>query len=166
MALVEEKYYDAIGVAVAAAAGLGVPGLFVPGLDMAGVGAIWTTMVLSIAKTSGHELNAAAGAKIVTAAVGAVAGYVLGSKILTWAAAPLIIAFPVAGVPAAVALNAGLNGLFTLKLGIATARQFSRSDFNAMDVMELAASIAAQLTPLPSWDEIQTVREMFSNFGG
>jgi hypothetical protein len=160
MVLIEEKYYDTVSVAVAAAAGIGAPGLLIPGLDMAGVGTTWTVMILGIAKISGHELNAASAAKIATAAIGAVSGYMLGSKILTWAAAPLILTFPVAGVPAAILVNATLNGLFTLKLGCAAAKQLSRPEFNALDIMDLATSIASLLTPVPSSRELQLVREM------
>jgi len=123
-------------------------------------------MILSIAKTSGREINAASAGKIAGAAIGAVSGYVLGSKILTYAAVVILIPyFPVAGIPAVVALNALLNGLFTLKLGIATARQFSRPDFNTTDIIDLAASIAGQLTPIPSSGELQVVHEMIKNYG-
>lgn len=160
MALIEEKYYRTVGTAVAAAAGLGVPGLFVPPLDMAGVGATWTGMVAAIAKKSGHEMNAAVAGKVVAAGVGALAGYKLGSKILTWAAAPLVLTFPVAGVPALVATNASLNGLFTLKLGVATCNQFSRPGFGAMDVANLARAVAVELVPMPTLEELRLVKEM------
>ena len=42
-------------------------------------------------------------------ALSSVAAYTLGSKILTWAALPLLAAFPLAGIPAVVALNSALN---------------------------------------------------------
>ena len=160
MALIEEKYYRPVGTAVATAAGLGVPGVFVPPLDMAGVGATWTAMVVAIARKSGHEMDAAAAGKVVAAGVGALAGYKLGSKILTWTAAPLVVTFPIAGVPAVVVANATLNGLFTLKLGVATCNQFSRPGFRTMDVLNLARAIAMELVPMPTMAEIRLVKEM------
>lgn len=165
MGRLEEKYYGTVGTAVAAAAGIAVPGLFVPALDMAGVGATWTVMIGSIADKSGQHVSPTSVAKVAAASVSAVSAYMLGSKILTWAATPLILAFPVAGVPAAVAVNAMLNGLFTLRLGIAAASKFSRPDFNALDILEVAASIASVLVKLlPSTKEIQLVKEMLKAF--
>lgn len=162
MTSIDEKYYGTVATAVGAAAGIGVAGLFAPALDTAGVGATWTGMVIAIAAKSGHELNAAAAAKVVAATLGAVSGYALGSKILTWAAMPLILTFPVAGVPAVVAVNAALNGLFTLKLGVATINQFTRPDFNAVDRAQLAVAIVGQFHPIPSMDEIRLAKEMIA----
>ena len=58
---------DAIRIAARAAAGLGVPGLFHPGLDEAGMAAIWLTMVTTIAKRCGARLTPATAGKFVTA---------------------------------------------------------------------------------------------------
>ncbi|MEU6445098.1 hypothetical protein, partial [Streptomyces sp. NPDC047046] len=95
MPAIEVKYKEVISNGVIVASGIAVPGLFVPALDMAGVGATWTVMAGAIAHIAELELTPAVTAKLVSAAVSAVSGYVLGSKILTWAATPLILAFPV-----------------------------------------------------------------------
>jgi hypothetical protein len=163
MISIDEKYYGTVATAVASAAGVGVVGLFMPALDMAGVGATWTGMVIAIAAKSGHDLNAAAAAKVVAATLSAVSGYALGSKILTWAATPLVLTFPVAGIPSVVAVNAALNGLFTLKLGVATINQFSRPNFNVMDGAQLAVAIVGQLHPIPSMDEVRLVKKMIAS---
>jgi hypothetical protein len=159
---IDKKYHDPIRIAVIAAAGIGVPGIFVPALDMGGIGVIWTTMVGAILAKAGRQVSSATVAKIVAAAVSAVSGYVLGSKILTWLAAPLIVAFPVAGVPAVVALNSMLNGIFTLRLGLACARRFDDPSFTAADVLDLAADISSQLVGLPNGDEIQTIKDILA----
>ncbi len=57
-----------------------------------------------------------------------------------------------------------LNGLFTLKLGIATARQFSRPDFDSLDILDVAATIAGALVKLPSAEEVKLVKEMLAAF--
>jgi hypothetical protein len=115
-------------------------------------------MVAEIADRSKHQANKAAIAKIVTAAVSAASGYALGSKVLSWAR---IAVFPCAGVPTAMAANAALNGLFTLKLGMATAKQFDRPDFDLLDVMNVAVIIAGgALTPIPSADELALIKSL------
>ncbi|MEU0991452.1 hypothetical protein [Streptomyces sp. NPDC005953] len=119
-------------------------------------------MVGAIADKAGLDLTPAAIAKLVAAGVTAVSGYVLGSKILTWAATPLILAFPVAGVPAAIAVNATLNGLFTLRLGLACASKFSRPDFDTSDVLDLALGIGGFLIKMPTSAELSLVRELLS----
>ncbi|GAA4090637.1 hypothetical protein [Streptomyces shaanxiensis] len=160
MPAIEPKFRDPIYAGVAAATGIAIPGLFVPALDMAGVGVAWTAMVAGIADKAGLDLTPAAAAKLVAAGVAAVSGYIFGSKLLTWAATPLILAFPVAGVPAAIAVNATLNGLFTLRLGMTCASKFSRPDFDASDVLELAMSISTFLVKIPTREELALVREI------
>ncbi|WP_141746898.1 hypothetical protein [Streptomyces agglomeratus] len=164
MSLIDSKYQDAIGAGVIAASGIAIPGLFVPTLDMAGVGATWAVMIGAIAKKAGHDLSLTVTAKLAAAGVSAVSGYVLGSKLLTWAAAPLILAFPVAGVPAAVAVNATLNGLFTLRLGVACANKFSRPNFHAMDAMEFALDISGFLIKMPKKEELVLVKDLLAKF--
>lgn len=158
MSYIDGKYRTIVGTAAASTAGVGIPGLFVPGLDEAGVATAWTAMIIAIANESGHKMDRALAAKLVGSALGAVAGYKIGSKILTWAFAPLVVAFPVAGVPAVVALNAGLNALFTLRLGAACAKEFSRPDFTSDDVMLLAHRVGSFLLGLPHKEEIALVR--------
>lgn len=63
---------DAIRTAVRAAAGMGVPGIFSPGLDEAGMTAIWGAMVTTIAKRQGAELSPATAAKLVASALAGV----------------------------------------------------------------------------------------------
>lgn len=162
MSVIEEKYRGIVGAGVAAASGVAVPGLFVPALDMAGVGATWTTMVAAIAKKSGLSLNTPTTAKIVASSISAVSAYVIGSKILTWAAAPLVVALPVAGIPAVVALNVALNGLFTLRLGVVCSRHFSRAGFSDGDAARLGISIGTHLLGWPTADEIRLVKELLS----
>ncbi|MEJ3659290.1 hypothetical protein WEH80_40670 [Actinomycetes bacterium KLBMP 9759] len=162
MPYVDSKYSDIVGRSVVAASGVAVPGLFVPTLDLAGVGATWTAMIVGIAGRSGHRLSGATVAKLVASAASAVSAYMIGSKILTIAATPLILAFPFAGIPAAVALNSVLNGLFTLRLGAVCARHFGRPDFSERDALRLGFTIGTHLLGWPTSDEIRTVKEFLS----
>ncbi|MFC7531524.1 hypothetical protein [Actinoplanes sp. GCM10030250] len=147
---------SAIRKATLAAAGLGVPGLFHPGIDETGMAAIWTSMVTVVARRSGATVSPATITKLVTSALASVAAYTLGSKILTWLALPLIAAFPVAGVPAVVALNSTLNALFTYRLGRDCAQRFSRPGFTARDALD----VGRHLVGLPTVTELADLRDV------
>ena len=71
-----------------------------------------------------------------------------------------VLTFPVAGVPAVVAPHASLNGLVTLKLGVASCNQFSRPGLTVLDVANLARAIAVELVPMPSLEELRLVKDM------
>jgi uncharacterized protein (DUF697 family) len=147
---------DAIRIATRAAAGLGVPGLFHPGLDEAGMAAIWLTMVITIAKRCGARLTTATAGKFVTAALSSVTAYSLGSKILTWAALAVLIAVPGVALPAAVAMNAALNAAFTYRLGRECVRRFSEPKFSSVDVIDFGR----QLVAVPSWAEVADMKRL------
>jgi len=159
---VEDSYLGPIKTAVVAATGTGIPAVLVPALDAGGIGPIWATMISGIAARAGREICAPDIAGLVTTAVGAVSGYVRGSKILSWLAAPLVIAFPVAGVPPTVAVGAMLNGIFTLRLGRACARRFTDPGFTGLDMADLTAGIGGRLARLPSGEEIKTIKDMLT----
>jgi uncharacterized protein (DUF697 family) len=147
---------DAIRTAVRAAAAVGVPGYFHPGLDESGMTTIWVAMVTTIAKREGAELNQATAGKLVTSAVAGVSAYTLGSKILTWAVPLVLPAVAFAAVPAAVALNAALNAVFTYKLGRECERRFADPTFTKADVL----SIGRHLGLVPSLFEIADIKRM------
>src|SRR5215212_4952285 len=106
MATLPEKYHEPVSIAVVAASAVGPAGILLPVFDAAGIGVIWSTMVGAIAKGSAQEVSGAVVGKVVAAALGGVAGYSLGSKVLSWT---LIAALPGAGVPTAMVANAALN---------------------------------------------------------
>jgi hypothetical protein len=162
MCLADDRYLEPIRAAVIAAAGTGVPVIFVPALDMGGIGVIWTAMIGGIASGAGQQVARPAIARLAAAAVGAASGYVLDSKILTWLAAPLMIAFPVAGVPQAVAVSSMLNGIFTLRLGAACAHRFADPAFTAAGMPGLTAGIGNRLARLPSGDEIKMIKDILA----
>jgi len=148
----------AVQVAVRAAAGLGIPGIFHPGLDEAGMGAIWLTMVTTIAKREGAEISAATAAKLVASAVASVSAYSMGSKVLTWALLLIAHALPFVVIPAGVALNVALNALFTYKLGKSCIRRFSDPKFNPRD----AIAIGAHMVMTPTLSEIGDLKRILT----
>jgi hypothetical protein len=82
----------------------------------------------------------------------------MGSKILTWVAMPILIAFPVAGIPAAVALNSVLNAFFTYRLGKQCIVRFSDPAFTSRDLIEIGRHLAA----LPDFAEITDIKRILS----
>ena len=128
---------DAIRAAVRAAAGLGIPGIFHPGLDEAGTSTIWLTMVTTIAKRQGANISAATASKLVAAAIASVSAYGTASRIMTWALLLILHLLPSVAIPAAVALNVALNALFTHRLGNACSRHFSDPNFSLRDIMKI-----------------------------
>lgn len=152
----EDAARTAIRTAVRAAAGMGVPGIFSPGLDEAGMTAIWSAMVVTIAKRQGAELSPPTAAKLVASALASVSAYTIGSKILTWAVLLVGSAAPFATWPAAMAFNAALNAVFTYKLGRKCAQRFADPTFSRADVL----SIGASLVPVLSWSEISDIKSM------
>lgn len=87
---------------------------------------IWLAMVTTIAKRCGAELSPATAAKLVTAALAGVAAYTTGSKILSWGVIAVAGAVPGAALPAAMAMNAGLNAYLTRRLGMRCITRFAR----------------------------------------
>ena len=149
---------DVVRIASRSAAGIGVPGILAPGFDEAAMYTIWFAMVTTIARRSGAELSPATAAKLVSAAVGAAAAYSLGSKILSWGVIAALSSIPFAALPAAMAMNAGLNALLTHRLGHACAERFADPKFRVADI----AGIVRHLALVPSMADVLAVRRMLT----
>ena len=158
--VLEQKYKNIVKTAMISAGGVGIPGIFNPVVDVAGVTAIWVTMIGAIAMQAGHPMSGHTIAKLASAAASGVSGYLFGSKVLGWLALPLILAFPVAGVPSVIISNVLLNGIFTYRLGLAVSKTFSRPSFTADDFLELAMTIGQVLLSVPSLEEINEVKSL------
>ncbi|MEV7803258.1 hypothetical protein AB0O28_09970 [Microbispora sp. NPDC088329] len=156
----DHRYQGIVKTAMISAAGVGTVGTFLPVVDLAGITTTWTTMVVAIARASGHPASTATVGKVVAAAVAGVSGYYAGSKMLSAVALPLIVAFPVVGVPSVVAVNVMLNGLFTYRLGKSCAADFSRPGFTADDLADLAARITQLLVKIPMPRELAEVKQL------
>ena len=150
--------HDAVRVAVRSAAALGLPGIFQPGLDEAGMSAIWLAMVTTIARRQGVEVSATTATKLVAAAVAGVSAYSMGSKVLTWSLILIMHALPFAVIPGAVAMNVALNALFTYKLGTTCIKRFSTPNLTVSEVI----AIGRQIVMLPSLGEIREIKQMFA----
>lgn len=146
---IPSKYHDIMKGSVVAAAAVGVPGVFVPGIDVAAMSGIWINMIIQVSEKAGKPLNGDKAAKFVAAIGAGVAGYYAGSKLFTM----LLHAIPGVGTGAAIGINALLNGVYTYRLCNTLVGQFERSTFNGDDLLDLTITIAPMLLPLPSPSE-------------
>jgi hypothetical protein len=150
---------DAVKKAVRAAAGLGVPGIFHPGLDEAGMSVIWIAMVTAIAQRRGISISRTTATKLVGTALAGVAAYSAGSKILTWGLLLILHVMPIAIVPAAVGLNVALNALFTYKLGTTCIRRLSDPELSTREIVDIGRQIAM----VPTLTEIGEIKRMLTS---
>jgi uncharacterized protein (DUF697 family) len=118
--------------------------------------AIWLTMVTTIAKRCGNGLSSAAAGKTVAAALSSVAAFSLGAKVVNWAVMGILIAVPGVAVPAAVAMNSGLNIMFTYRLGKECLHRFSEPNVTDADLVDFGRS----LVRMPSRAEIADIKRM------
>jgi hypothetical protein len=146
-----KKYEEAIYPAAYGAAALGVPGSFIPVLDVGGMTTIWGTMIVSIAAKSNRQLDSDAALKFVTAILAGAGAYLGGTKVLT----TVLHFFPGAGTIASVGLNCLLNFLYTFRLGRFVALQMEKPGFGTEDWAAMVPEITSMVFALPSLAEIQ-----------
>jgi uncharacterized protein (DUF697 family) len=142
-----------------AAAGLGIPGSFIPMADMSGMAVIWGKMILELAAESRHAVDGAYATKLATSVVSGVTLYVGGSKAITWL---LHFILPGAGTLTVVAINALFNWIYTLRLGKLIAQHFEQPGFHPDTLWLAAKGFAALVFALPTLDEF---KEAFGAIG-
>jgi uncharacterized protein (DUF697 family) len=138
-----------------AAAALGLPSTFAPGLDIVGITGIWSNMVIKIAYKSGHQVDSNFTMKFVQAVAGGLSGYVVGCKVFT----TLLHFIPGVGTLGAMGINGFLNYIFTYRLGKLTAEMFDRPNFNFSDYTSLATKVIMPLIAVPSLHEIRELAD-------
>jgi hypothetical protein len=145
------KYKDIVHQSALTAAGLAVPGTFIPVADLVGVSGVWFSMIYRIAESSGNGYieKGAIQRFCINLAQGA-GSYYFGSKALQW----LLIMTGV-GAIGAVALNTALNYLYTARLGVYIADQFDTPDFHMENAFSGIASIIPIMFAVPSIDELK-----------
>jgi uncharacterized protein (DUF697 family) len=144
------QYRDIVRNATLAAGAIGVPGAFSFGADITAMTATWGAMTVAIAKKSGHQMDAAFSAKVVTGVLAGVAGYLGGSKIAT----ALVSLIP-GGVLVAVGVNSALNALFTYKLGDALAKLFDKGQFDSSDVATAVTTLLSLVVGMPTFGQLR-----------
>ncbi len=146
-----KKHEKAIYTAAYAAGAAGIPGAFIPTLDITVVGGAWATMTVSIANKSGRKLDKDTAFKLCSTILAGGAAYIGGTKILTY----LFHMIPGLGTMGAVGINSLLNFLYTFRMGRFIAMQMEKADFNTEDFASMIPEITAMVFAMPSMAEIR-----------
>jgi uncharacterized protein (DUF697 family) len=150
------KYAPIVKAAAKTAGAIGVPGAFSFGLDVTVMAGIWTTMTVAIAHKSNHQIDRSFAAKLVSAVLGGIAGYIGGSKL----AMKLLHFIPGPGTLAAMGVNSFLDFWFTWRLGKGLAQLFDKKDLSTLDIGLIAIHLIAIITPIPRMGEIKEIIAM------
>jgi len=147
-----------INNAALAAGGLGVPGIFLPGVDMVGVAGVWTKMMIDLANESGHQVDMEFAGKVITSVLAGASLYMGGSKLMT----TLLTYTGVGAIPAA-GINAMFNWIYTLRLGKLLATQFSQPGFTASALLLSMKGLTGLVFALPSFSEARDAWHAIGN---
>ncbi len=132
----DPKYHGilkaAVGAAIPASGGL----VLSPWADMAGMAAIWATMIGSIFKKSGREIDRETAMRLATAATTGIASYLGTVKIFNWA-----VMFIPGGIVASLGMNAVINAYFTYRLGKYTAIHLEKHGMKLEDMGEFMGDV-------------------------
>jgi uncharacterized protein (DUF697 family) len=155
---IEEKYQEPIRTAVQAALIISPTGVLVPGLSNGAMLGIWTTMIVSIANKSGHQMTPEVAAKLAGTLLSSILLYRLALRVLI----ALVRLFPGMGKSAAVLFSTALNTYFTYRLGLAMVKQFDRPDFDVESIIEFSSELVQVIIKRPTADELREIRDLIA----
>ena len=154
----DQDYDDIIRKAVAAAAATGPLAMSpIPATDTIAVAGIWTTMMIAIARRTGHSLDVETAKKVVLAVITQAGAYWTGSKALTW----IVAKIPGPGMVTGSGANSVLNGAFTVWLGYRFIDLFEREDFELIDWQVYAETLMDAKKPWGDVGKLRRVRDFF-----
>src|SRR6266849_1760727 len=157
----DQDYDDIIRKAIAAAAATGPLAMSpVPLTDTAAVAGIWTTMMIAIARRTGHALDVETAKKVVLAVIAQALAYWAGCKALTW----LIAKFPGIGMVTGSGANSVLNVALTVWLGYAFIDLFEREDFELIDWPVYVGVLKDAMKPGADVSKLRRVRDFFKRW--
>lgn len=153
------KHKEVIYTTAYATAGSGAIGGFIPGFDLGGIIGGWTSMLIIIGSDSGRQLDRDTVVKFLTSVLAGAAGYLGGSKVLTYS----LHLLPGLGTLGAVGVNSLLNFLYTVRLGKYIAEQMEKPEFDLDDCAKLVPEITSVIFAMPSMREMNTTWQDWSN---
>lgn len=150
-----------IHAAVVAAAATGpLVVLPVPGADALPIAGIATTMMIAIARQTGHTVDAATGKKVVLAVVAQAGSYWMNVKAFNW----LVAKFPGIGWVAGSGANSLLNAAFMVWLGYAFIDLFEREDVEVIDLGSHLGFLQEAMKPNPGVRKLKRIRNFFTRW--
>lgn len=153
---IDTRFQEIVRKGVVAATAAGPLGAFAGPFDASAIGGIWSTMLVAIAKKSGHNVDGRFATKFIGLVGAGAAAYYGGCKAATW----LFHFIPGAGTLAAMGISTLMNALFTYRFGVAVARQFANEEFNLSNAAEAATSVLAVLCTYPSVREFRELADI------
>ncbi len=153
---VKSQYRGIIKKGVTTATAAGPLGAFAGPFDAGAIGAIWSTMLVSIAKQSGHNIDGAFVSKFITTVGAGALAYYGGCKAATW----LFHLIPGAGTLAAMGVSSALNAIFTYKFGATVSNLFDKAEFDLVDATTAATTVLSMMCTFPNMNEIRDLLDI------
>lgn len=153
--------YDVIIVTAAASTVTVAPLIMVsPVSDAPAVAAIWAGMIYKICRRAGHEIDRESARRLALAVTASAGAYWAGSKMLG-----VILSKVPPTIGPAIATNAGLNAVFTFRLGHALVELMEKPDVDTRDWNYLIEFLRAAMRPRPSIEEIRRAVRLIRRLG-
>jgi uncharacterized protein (DUF697 family) len=159
---VQVEHKDIVKQSIWASAAAGVPGFLFPIADAAAMTAIWTSMIVRMAKRSGHELDENLVLKVVGGALLGASTYVVASYGITKLVAVAFSLTPPGRI--LIVLLGGVNctwdALLTYRLASAISGPLSRPGFTEQDLWDFLGPVLSNLKKLPQFRELREVIDL------
>lgn len=155
---IPSQYRSIVKTALIAAAGVAPLGLF-GALDAAGIGAVWTTMLVAIKNKSGSTITADP-KRICIGVASGIARYYIGCKAATFAAFLIPGVGPFAAIAAAIGISAVCNIYFTYSFAATLIELFDKQSYSDDDII---AFLINHLKKLPNVDEVKEIYEIYKS---
>ncbi len=150
-----------IRTAVVAAAATGpLVVLPVPGADAIPIAGIATTMMIAIARETGHSMDPTTSKKVVLAVIAQAGSYWVNVKAFNW----IVAKFPGIGWVTGSGANSLLNVAFMVWLGYAFIDLFEKEDVEVIDLGSHLVFLQEAMKPNPGLRKLMRIRDFFKRW--
>jgi hypothetical protein len=153
---IKSRYRGIVQKGVVASMAAGPLGAVTGPFDATAVFAIWSTMLIAIARESGHKLDGTFVTKFLSTVGSAAIAYYGGCKAATW----LFNLVPGAGTLVAIGASTAMNAVFTYKFGAAVSNLFDKDDFDLKDAFKAAKAVISLLCTFPTISEVEDLLDI------
>lgn len=152
------KYRSIVKTALIAAAGVSPLGIL-GNIDAVGVGAVWTTMFVSLRNKSGSSIGADP-KRICVGVASGIALYYIGCKAATFAFFLVPGVGPFAAVAAGLGISAVCNIYFTYSFAATLIELFEKPKYNDEEIIDFFID---HLKKLPNGTEVKEIIEIYQS---
>lgn len=151
------KHRTIVKTALIAAAGVSPLGLL-GNIDAVGVGAVWTTMFISLREKSASSVGYDP-KRICVGVASGIARYYLGCKAATYAFFLVPGVGPIAGIAAGIGISAICNIYFTYSFAACLIELFEKPNYNDNEIISFFIN---HLKRLPTAEEVQEIYHIYT----